>query len=438
MKTPPPVGGAVFKSADRSPGSSRVRMDEPAVFAVWVQPGSWPITKGIKTREFCMDALKRFGRMIADVWTEGLFGTDFGRYLIALLIFCGFLLIRRVLARWVSRRLKSLTRRTATRLDDDMLDAVDAPLQFVPVVLGAFLALEYLGLAGSAAQMADRVVRSLVVFAIFWGLLNLVHPLSFMLQRLEKVFTPSLVEWLRKAINAALIFIGVATVLEIWGIQIGPIIAGLGLFGVAVALGAQDLFKNLIAGLLIIAERRFNPGDWIRVDGAVEGTVESIGFRSTRIRRFDMAPMFVPNTQLSDQSLVNFSAMTHRRIHWVVGLEYRTRIDQLRAIRNGIERYLQENDDFAGPPAVPLFVRIDRFSDSSIDILVYCFTHQTAWGRWLEIKEALALRIKEIVEDAGAGFAFPSQSIYVESLPEQEPPEVFRPPDTGGAGETKD
>ncbi|MDH3476011.1 MAG: mechanosensitive ion channel family protein [Rhodospirillales bacterium] len=236
-----------------------------------------------------------------------------------------------------------------------------------------------------------------------------------------------MVEWLVKAIKAAIVFIGAATVLEVWGIEVGPLIAGLGLFGVAVALGAQDLFKNLIAGILIIAEKRFSNDDWIRVDGIVEGTVESIGFRSTRIRRFDKAPVQVPNTNLSDNAVTNFSAMTHRRIYWTIGVEYRTTVDQLREVRDEIESCVRESPDFANPPEVATFVRIDAFSDPSIDIMIYRFTKTTDWSEWLENKERLACRSKEIVENAGTGFAFPSRSLYVETLP-SETPEAFVPP----------
>jgi len=215
---------------------------------------------------------------------------------------------------------------------------------------------------------------------------------------------------------------------------VGPILAGLGLFGVAVALGAQDLFKNLIAGILIIAERRFNKGDWIRVDGVVEGTVEKIGFRSTMVRRFDKAPVYVPNASLSDNAVTNFTAMTHRRIYWHIGVEYRTTLEQLKTIRDKIEAYILDSQEFARPEDVATFVRIDRFSESSIDIMLYCFTNTTVWGEWLEIKERLAYAIKEIVEDAGAGFAFPSRSLYVETVP-GETPELFVPP--GATSEKK-
>ena len=377
--------------------------------------------------EAAMETLRQFWLVVIDVWEKGLFGVDLGRIVVAILILLGFLLIRRLFARIVINRLKAITRRTKTRLDDDALEVLEKPASFIPVVLGVFIATEYLRLSGGLELITDRLVRSLIVFVIFWILLKLVQPLSYLLRQLEKVFTVSMVDWLIKAINIAFIFIGGATILEIWGVRIGPILAGLGLFGVAVALGAQDFFKNMISGILIIAERRFNPGDWIRVNGVVEGTVESIGFRSTLVRRFDKAPVFVPNAELSDKSVINFSSMSHRRIYWIIGVEYRTTIEQLRQIRDSIEQFILGSEDFAQPPEVPMFVRIDRFNDSSIDIMVYCFTRTTVWGEWLEIKEKLAYRIKEIVEEAGTAFAFPSQSVYVETVPTDQA-EVFVPP----------
>ncbi|HBM12598.1 MAG TPA: mechanosensitive ion channel protein MscS, partial [Rhodospirillaceae bacterium] len=118
------------------------------------------------------------------------------------------------------------------------------------------------------------------------------------------------------------------------------------------------LFKNLIAGILILVEKRFAIGEWIQVDGVVEGTVESIGFRSTFVRRFDKAPVFVPNAQLSDVAVTNFSRMTYRRIYWVIGVEYRTTTDQLRQIRDGIEDYITSNPDFVAADKATLFVRL--------------------------------------------------------------------------------
>ncbi|MBN2366353.1 MAG: mechanosensitive ion channel family protein [Calditrichaeota bacterium] len=376
-----------------------------------------------------MEQLKEFYILVKDVWITGFLGINIGRIIITILILIAAFLVRGLFTRFVIGSIGRFVSRTRTTIDDKVLKALDKPIRFIPVILGIYIALEFLSLKGDMAVFAEKIMRSLIVFDIFWALVNTIQPLSEQFRRLETVFTPSMVDWLIKAIRIAFIFIGVVTILEIWGIKIGPILAGLGLLGVAVALGAQDFFKNLISGVLVIAEKRFNPGDWIRVDGEVEGIVESIGFRSTLVRRFDKAPVYVPNSKLSDNAMINFSAMTFRRIYWVIGVEYRTTIEQLRTIRDGIEKFILDSGEFAHPPDVPTFVRIDKFSDSSIDIMVYCFTKTIVWAEWLKLKEDLALHIKQTVENAGTSFAFPSTSVYLEKI-STERPEVFVPPVT--------
>ena len=367
---------------------------------------------------------------MVDIWTRGFLGIEVGRLLIALGIIVGFLIFRHFFTQVIMGRLHRWAESTESTLDDEAIEALAPPIRFIPLVIGIFIAIGYLDIRSSVGEVADNILRSLVVFTIFWLLFAAVGPFSFVFTKLERVFTRPMVEWLVKAVKIGIAFIGGAIILELWGIEVGPILAGAGLLGVAVALGAQDLFKNLIAGILVIAEKRFQPGDWVRVDGVVEGTVETIGFRSTRVRRFDKAPVYVPNAKLSDNAVTNFSEMTHRRIYWVIGVEYRTTVEQLREIRDGIESHIIDNADYAQPDEVSTFVRIDSFNDSSIDIMLYCFTKTTNWGEWLAIKERLAYHIMDVVHGAETGFAFPSQSLYVESLPDDRP-ETFVPPEDG-------
>ena len=367
-----------------------------------------------------------------DVLDDTAFGTSFGRILIAVIVF-GFLMIARGLfARFIIGWLKRLVKKTRNQIDDRMVEALEMPLRFVPVVLGFFIATEVLQLEGTFDTLALRLTRSLIVFTMFWGAVALVEPVSLLFGQLREVLSPTMRNLILKAVKILLGVVGAAAILQLWGIEIGPLVAGLGLFGLAAALAAQDLFKNLLSGVLIIAEKRFNPGDWIRVEGVVEGTVQSIGFRSTMVRQFDKAMVQVPNAKLADTAVVNYSEMSHRRIYWKIGVLYDTTADQLREIRDGIEAYILEDEAFASPEDVATFVRIDSFNDSSIDIMVYCFTKTTVWGEWLEVKEQLAYRIKEIVEGAGSAFAFPSRSLYLEALP-ADLPEEFSPPVSGAS-----
>jgi len=374
-----------------------------------------------------MGKIKQIYLTAAELLKHDFFGANIGQYLVAILIILLFFLFRRILTRFILTRIRKQIEKTRTMVDDEFYNALESPVRFIPIVMGIFFAAEVLSFTGLFAKLADRTIQSLIVFTIFWALLNLIRPLSIFFMHLEKIMTTSLVEWLLKSLKMACFLIGASAILEIWGIKVGPIVAGLGLFGVAVALGAQDLFKNLISGILIIAERRFIRGDWIKVNNVVEGTVENIGFRSTLIRRFDYAPVFVPNSKLSDNLVINFSAMTHRRIYWNISIVYHTTIEQLQKIRDEIEEYIIENHDFVDRSQAPVFVRIDKLESSSINILIYCFTKTTKWGDWLKIKEDLAYKIKEIVENAGTSFAFPSQSVYIETVPD-EISGIFVPP----------
>jgi len=357
-----------------------------------------------------------FIELVKDVWNNGFYGIDVGKIIIAVSILVVFLLLRNLFTRLVVTRVRKWAAKTKNELDDTLIDAVEAPIRFIPIVMGVFFASSYLSLGDQTETFFSNLNRSLVAFTIFWALFRASDPVGKLLQSADRYLTTSMIQWIAKAIKFAFALLGGATILEIWGIEVGPLIAGLGLFGVAVALGAQDMFKNLIAGLFVIGERRFNPGDWILVPGVVEGTVEHIGFRTTMVRRFDKAPVYVPNAALADNAVTNFSRMTFRRIKWVIGLKYASTADQLLAVRSGIESYLAENTDFARPEDTSTFVRIDRFSDSSIDILLYCFTNTTDWLEWLRVKEQLLIEIKRIVETAGTDFAFPSQSLYVEAM----------------------
>ena len=352
--------------------------------------------------------------LFLSVWNEGVFGIDLNNVLIGIVILFIFVFFRSLFSKVIINRIKLLVKKSKNKIDDEVLEAFDGPLRFFPIVIGVYISTQYIDLNITLESFADNLNRSLITIQIFWLIYKLIDPLSFLAHRLGDVLTNDLIDWGVRILKFLIFVIGAAAVLELWGIKVGPILAGLGLLSVAVALGAQDLFKNLISGILILIEKRFQNGDWIKVENIVEGVVEKIGFRSTLIRRFDSSPVMVPNFNFAENAVTNFSNMQSRRIYWTIGLEYRTTHDQLRIIRDQIEEYISGSGDFVKSSEQPLFVRLEKFSDSSIDILIYCFATTIVWGEWLKIKEELALKIKSIVEENNAGFAFPSQSIYVE------------------------
>lgn len=306
--------------------------------------------------------------------------------------------------------------------NDEAKKILDGPLRLAVLGAGLMVSSVYLSLEGKPQELVNRVALTLLVVALFGLLLSLLPMLRSKWTPLEQTFGSELIDWLAKGLRVATLLVGAATVLQLWGIQVAPIIAGAGLFGVAVALGAQTFFKNLIGGMLILAGKKFYKGEWIEVPGVIEGTVESIGFHSTVVRRFDKAPVTLPNTMLSDAAVVNYSRRPYRRISWTVAVVYQTTVPQLALIRDRIEKYINDNDDFVDPPQASVLVRVDKFSDSSIDFIVYCFTHTADWAEWLKIKEMLAYEIMRIVDEAGSAFAYPSQTLYLQDMqpsPEQ-------------------
>ena len=373
-----------------------------------------------------MEAINSFKKIFLEVWNEGIFGLNASEIIIGFIIFLIFYVLRRLFARFIISKLNKLVNRTSTKIDNTVVEVIEGPLKFLPIVLGFFIATSYIELSKEVQDFIDLLNRTLITVFIFWLLHQLVIPFSFIIKNFEDKISKPLVNWTLKGLEIIIIVLGIVAVLELWGIKVGPVIAGLGLFGVAVALGAQDLFKNLISGIMILMEKRFTIGDVILVSNEVEGVVEQIGFRSTLVRRFDSTPVMIPNYKFAEQSVTNYSRRHHRRIRWLIGLEYKTSINQLKKIRDDITKLINDNKDFAKNENSGFFVRIDSFSESSIDLLVQVFTVTNDWSEFLKIKEDLAVSLIEIVEANKAAFAFPSQSLYVETVP-GEKSEIFNP-----------
>ena len=359
-----------------------------------------------------MDVFNKFFALLTDVWKEGVSGASFTDIVIALFVFFIFLLLRSFVSRFIVKKIEVYVSKSTNNFDNSLTVSLEGPIKFFPVVFGFFLASTFLNLEGKSEIFVDNLNRSLVTILIFWFIHQLIYPASLLIKSIEEILSKDLLNWILRALKVLIVILGFAATLEIWGIKIGPIIAGLGLFGVAVALGAQDLFKNLISGILVLVEKRFKVGDWISVEGIIEGTVENIGFRSTVIRKFDKSLATIPNFQFAEKAVINQSEISNRRIDWMIGLEYKTTSEQLEKVRNDIIDHIKSNEEFIVSENTPCAVNLNQFSASSIDILVRCYTKTNDYYEWLKIKDKFVIKVKQIVENAGASFCF-SISIYL-------------------------
>ena len=342
-----------------------------------------------------------------------LFDLHIERYLYFLVTLTFFFLVRNFLNELISKKILYLFR--FRNINQSTKKNLDGPIKLFIVGIGLSVASYFLSDSEKIYEFLHKINSSIFTIIIFWFLSQIIKPSFSKIKNVESILTRDLVEWITNFIRIVIFILGFCAVLELWGIRVGPIVAGLGLFGVAVALGAQDLFKNLISGVLVLIEKRFKKGDVVLIENVIEGVVEKIGFRSTAIRKFDKSLCYIPNNQFAENAVTNITKISNRRINWIIGLEYKSSTKQLKSICKDIEKKITSNkNDFCVNEITPVIVKINEFSASSIDILVRCFTNNNDFQEFLNVKDRLALDIKEIVERRGCSFAFPSQSLYIE------------------------
>jgi MscS family membrane protein len=220
---------------------------------------------------------------------------------------------------------------------------------------------------------------------------------------------------LRTAVRLFVTFVGLLFVLQNLDINVSSLIAGLGLGGLAIALAAQDTIRNLLGGVTIFADKPFEVGDWVVVDG-VEGTVEAVGFRSTRVRTFYNSLISVPNGNLMDSGIDNMGKRRWRRYKTTLGVAYHTKPDQLQAFVEGIRAIIQANP---GMRQDYYIVEFHGFGPTSLDILLYCFIDAEDWNQELRTRHVLNLDIMRLAESLQVEFAFPTQTLHIAKMPGQ-------------------
>ena len=236
--------------------------------------------------------------------------------------------------------------------------------------------------------------------------------------KVDKILFP----FIAKTIRLIIVALAITIIAEKWGYNIQGFVTGLGLGGLAFALAAKDAASNLIAGIFIILDKPFTIGDWITSD-TLEGSIEEISFRTTKIRTVDHALIIVPNSKLTNEAVTNFSRRGKRRVKLSLELTYRTSRDKLEICVDKIRELLENHSQVSKEG---ILVRFDKFNSSSLDILICFFTETPDFDEYFKIKENVNFNIMDILQQEGVSMAFPSTSVYLESLPSKVKEEDFK------------
>ncbi len=333
------------------------------------------------------------------------------------LIMAGVLLqqiLQRIIFPWGRRQ---ITEKISERYRGILVGIIEWPIHFTVLLTALYLGLRSSPFHGFSPSAFLHLYRSGLALAFFGMLYNLGDTshghLGRLLKRVGWSVDPILMNLLGSTIKVLTVILCFLTLAREWGYDISGFVAGLGLGGLALAMASKDSLANIFSGFVIITDKPFSIGDWIQTSG-LEGTVEAVTFRSTRIKTFDQGIIHMPNTNLAAVPITNMSRMKKRRAKFTLGLSYSTTkeqladcIEQINAFLAGVEEVSQQEGDS--------FVAFSGYGASSLEVLILYYTDVTDFASHTRVREKVNFAIMDIVEKVGTTIAFPSQSVYFET-----------------------
>lgn len=350
---------------------------------------------------------------ITNFLQSSIFDIKVENLLIAFVIFVVCIFLRAFFSKVVLSFLKILASRTTTDIDDKIINALEPPFKFSFILLGIYLSEKVLGTTRYDLFLKN-FISSMIIFITFWVFFRLINEFNtiFSLFTIDgkKALNDDIENFIIKSSKVLIFILGFLMFLQSWGVNITTFVASLGIGGLAFALAAKDATANLFGSIVIFADRPFKVGDWIELEG-VEGTVEEIGVRSTRIRTFPRAQVTIPNAVVANAKIANWTRRSRRRSKSYIGLTYSTTSEQIKNIIEQVQDLLELRNDIHNDS---IAVNFESFGENSLNILCHYHTRTTSWKEFLEIQQAVNISIMKIVEKNGSSFAFPSRSIYIE------------------------
>ena len=387
-----------------------------------------------------IDNLK--GVSFASSLTSYHFNFSIGEIVVVLFIMIFFRLINRYLLTMIINFISKILIKKETVEDESILyhlkDAINKPLIYslylFPIQISIFILVKDQTLINQIMPWINTFYMALITWAMYSSLNSSINVYAQNLLEKYQNVRKEMIVFILKIIKVILILVVVLFLFTQLGLDVKAIAASLGVGGIAIALAAKDTLANFFASLNIMTDNSFSQGDWIKTKD-FEGTVVDIRMRTTRIRTFDNAMITVPNSQIANAHILNWSKrIVGRRIKLSLGITYESKMEDIVRLKSDILDMLLSHPNIATNKDISisrttafeaikredldgvkntLLVFIDEFSPSSIDILIYCFSKSPAWEDWLETKEDIMIKISKLVKKNHCDFAYPTQSIVV-------------------------
>ncbi len=333
----------------------------------------------------------------------------------AVLIMVAGILIRTTLLAKLLKPLEFLARRTKTEVDETFFKDIRKPLGWIFNLVAVYFALLVLQLPETVMTTCVLVLKTMGTVFVAWGVFILVDAVTEYLAELagrtENVLDDHLVPMLKRVLRIAVIAITVITIIQQWGYDVTSLIAGLGIGGLAFALAAQSTLSNWFGSFMILTDRPFLVGDYVRSEHG-EGVVNDVGMRSTKLLSFEGTTITIPNSDLATTAVENLTMTSTMNVKLEIGLTYSTTRPQMEAIIASLKDMVSADED---TDSERILVCFSGFGDSSLNILIHCYVGTSDMWKWHLIRERLMFKTMTVVEEGGASFAFPSQSVYFET-----------------------
>ncbi len=348
---------------------------------------------------------------IAVRFANWLASIDQTNFFLALIFIVLIWLARNVIAHWVLGLSTRLLKQLSVQLPEQVRTELAATTAILVVVLALYPVLDVLNLPDFVDGLLNRILASVAIVAVFSGWYNLSGPFVSLLRngRFRKIHMEA--RWMERVAQFGVLLFAITSLLKVWQVDITGALTGVGVLGAGIAIATQDLIRNLIAGMNNMSEKRFAVGDVIQIEGVLVGTVENIDLRSTLIKGFDQIPRYVPNSDLSNAVVLNFTHRTNRRVLLSIPLVLSSSPAQITQVRDALRQYLSQSDDFELSDDAPQHVYVQALTDSAVPIIFYAWTKVPDYANSLQVNERLSLKILEVVEQAGTALAYPTQTV---------------------------